>query len=352
MKENAPSSLESFAPDETVLAILEYVAGRMSPDEMIVMELRLSEEPALAAALESFDTIESLAEMYRRRQVAADEEPGQTIFRFPRGGKRLGLVAAGAVILVLMGDRFGGWFDEEIPPSKPGERLRVAILGTGSTVNRFNEALEVPPDRALEYPISWRRQKHSGEELPPPEEISNREYLEYIDPILAERVNLALEGEVAPAPAERFLLPVVVEQPLSLLVLVIDAKGETWGLEGSSFGVAWPGDPPWNEASGRLEIGSTLLPGDPLQELERVGDGTEEVSFRGGFVVPMGTEASTVLVASRPEPLGRWVGESMEELLERCRDTEPEPRNTVEELRGWLKDRGFEVEELFIQSRE
>jgi len=330
-----PDELDLSEAD--ALAIIDYLDGRLGSTERIELEMRLSEEPELAAAFDAFEQLDDLArrvELSRRRRRR---------FRFLRGGWSLGVLAAAAVILVI-GGGFGGWF--ESGGSSSARRLRVAVLPSGSTVIDFHTALGVPAEQLDEYPTSWKPTSRGDAE--PVREVPDQEYRERLDPILDRRARAALSGELEPAEPVTFLLPVEVGAPTSVIVLLVDERGETLGIEGQPFEIAYPFTQPWGAPSGRLEPGLSILPYDPLDELGEPAGGASGRGFRGGFVTPMLGGPTTVLIASRAEPLDEVLRASLRELLAGLEGTGVEQRNTAERLKARLSESGFAVEELTV----
>lgn len=319
------------------LAIVDYLDGHLESTERIELEMRLSEEPELAAAFDTFAQIDDLA---RRVELARRKKRR---FRFLRGGWALGVLAAAAAILVI-GGGISGLFDSGGSPLS--RRLNVAILPSGSTVLDFNAALGVSAEHAEDYPESWLPVRRGDAE--PLESVPNEEYRQLLLPILNERARASLSGELAPGEPLTFLLPIEVEAPTSVIVLLIDERGETMGIEGEPFQVAYPFAQPWSAASGRLEAGLTILPYDPTAPLEEPADEPGDRVFQGGFVTPFLGGATTVLVASRAEPFDEGLRASLMERLAEIEGTEVDQRNTTTRLRAWSSQHGFEVVELTV----
>jgi hypothetical protein len=304
--------------EKDLLLILDYVDGRLSPEAMVGLEIRFTNDPELAAAYESFETVDDL-----QRQVALAQARPKKL-RLLRGGRHLRPMAAAALLMVAA---------SVFLTRDKGSSLctQVAMVPSSVAWPEFNRALGVGDEWQGRTPNPLR-----GSDQP---EFPHGEYFARVAPIQEARLERALVEKTAP-PMEYFNVALRPGSACSALVLMADATGRVVDHEGSPYAPAFPATESWTADSGRLAA-------DRLEVLPRrnlvLNDDQRIGRYDPGFLVPMKAVRLEVLVGLRKAPLDQALRDSLGLLLSDLAQVPPTPQGTSERLRSWLREHGFEV---------
>jgi len=330
-----------------LLAIIEYLDGEMPPDEMIEFELRLSEDPALETAFESFESTDRL-----QRRALSRKAPWSKLRLLPRW-RVLDLAAAAALLLMI-----GAYFMFLRPsdqkhglPTSDAIEFDVAALSTGVGVAGFHRALGLVGPEADVRPESWKQALRGADDPGQFTILPDAEYYRDMAPVLETRLERALADPSPLDPIEYFVLPLRVEQELSALVLLVDSQGVVSGALGEPFEAAYPGGASWDQDSGRLQSGRVhVLPQEMLRWEGEPGDKLQD--FEWGFLVPRGARQLTVLVALRSAAFDDGLRASLVEFLASLAGQPRDATRTLAQLQSWLGEQSFEVEQILLDEKK
>jgi len=315
--------------EKDLLLIVDYVDGRLSSEEMVGLEIRFSNEPELAAAYDSFDTIDGL-----QREVALAQVRPKG-FRLLRGGRHLRPVAAAALLLVAA----------SLFLTRDAQRplaTGIALVPSGIAWSDFNRALDVDGTWGDRTPNVRRA---SGEP-----EFPHREYFDQVSPIQDARFERALAEMSAPPPMYYFNVVLRPESACSALVLIADATGQVVDHEGNPQAPAFPTGDPWTADSGRLAAG--LLEVLPRRNLVW-NDADKRVDpYEAGFLVPLQSIRLEVFIGLREQPFDDGLKESLDSMLS---DLSAGPRSaetTSRTLQAWMNEQGFEIVKTTADERQ
>ncbi len=251
-------------PDEDYAAAGSFVDGEMAEPERTRFELRLAAERELAQHVEALLRMDEVARAAARRTVAA------------RTKSRLRLVPvlalAAATVAVVFGVR--AWFDARIEPS----RAQVALVPSFESATEW---IARDPSLAGQRPPGLDELRGANE----PANVDARTFLEAV-----LRLETGYFGVATPAvtTAAFFALPVRTTEPVDVLVFGFPTRGTPVRY--------WPETAEVSAA--RVEAGDHVLPGPSFSlALDPRGD---RVEYQRGFLVPIGAERVTVVVATRP----------------------------------------------------
>ncbi len=249
--------------DEDYAAAGAFVDGEMAEPERTRFELRLAADPALAQHVEELLRMDEVARSAARRAVEA--RPKSRLRLLPA------IALAAASVAVVLGVR--AWFDARLEPA----RAQVALVPS------YESAAEwIASDPSL-----TGRRPPGLDELRGANETPNVDARTFLDAVL--RLESSRFGVATPAvtTAAFFALPVRATEPVDVLVFGFPKGGTPVRY--------WPesADP----SAARVEAGDHVLPGPSFTLVsDPRGD---RVEYRRGFLVPIGAERVTVIVASR-----------------------------------------------------
>jgi anti-sigma factor RsiW len=300
--------------DADLLLILDYLDGKLSQAEGLAFELRLSEEPELAAERDELERMDHLQRAAAVTPQKAQPAPVQ------HSSWRRALVAVAATVAVVFAAR---WL---VTSTSIEPELHIAILASGPTLPEHNAALGLDEADARKVPPGFGLRAGAG--AGKYETVPVEEYLALTTAPARERVRAALAEGATSAAAKYFVVPLRSAQDASAVVLLVDADGAS---------VAYPVESPWSAASGRLAGGRDhVLPGPVVTR--DAGDADALIEYAPGFRVPRRAGELLVLVGLRAEPLD-------EALRSELRGA-TEAMSSPDDLATWLTVNGFLVTRL------
>lgn len=309
--------------EQDLLAILDYIDGRLSTEEQLSLELRFTNDPELAAAFESFEAMDQLERQTARAKCRP--APG----RLTPVRRRVVWFAAAAVLAVSAGMLLMQGLSDR-PDSLTCE---LAVLPSAKNWLDFNGKLELGEQWIDLDPGLNRGGNRDASE--------HREYFEHIGPLQEARLAeaLALTGE--PAHAEFFNVVLRPASDCSVVVLVYDVRGEVSDRVGEPYRPAYPVDEGWTGETGRLLADRlAVLPARNARWDEASAD---VVPYDPGFLVPAGAERLEVLIGLRATVLDAQLESSLDALLDELSQASPDPQVTSSRLLAWFTDAGFDV---------
>ncbi|MFT5290206.1 MAG: hypothetical protein ACI8QS_002081 [Planctomycetota bacterium] len=313
--------------DPDKLLILDYIDGRLSTEQMMQFEVRLSQEEDLAACFESFESMDQL----ERQLALVRAQPPR--LRYLVGGRRLvALAAAGLLVLTA-----GYLLNRDPGVSK---QRQIAILPSSASWTSLNRQVGLDPEWIDTDPSTLRGGGVSGENY--------REYYEQLTAALEDRYLGALTGGPNTEATAHFNLVLQLDKAASVVVLLIDSAGRVLDVEGVDFQVAFPGIAPWTAATGRIGAGELVVL--PERNARWIEEGqNRRATLDSGFLVPLRAGEIAVLVGLREEALDDELRVSLEETLGELRAGQLDPEQSNTRLRAWLGQAGFEVSAFAVK---
>jgi hypothetical protein len=297
-------------PSERDMELLvDYVDGRLDAAERDALELRLSQDPELEEALESFLRVDRLQRLAAEQASTVGGAPRGRLLTFPRALAAL----AAAALIVVGGPAVVRWIEG---PARIG--FRVAALPSGVTLADHNRCLELDP--TLHPPGNGLRSGAAGTEIPV------GEYMERVAAAEASRIEqgLAAKDELIETSFPYYVVPIEVAAPASAVVVQLDEQGGRARV--------FPTGDDATHAAGRLAAGRHVLP-SPTVRLTPESEAYDAVDFARGFQIPRDAGVVTVLVALRAEALAPELLAELDALLSGGAD--------VVAVEEWLDAQGF-----------
>jgi hypothetical protein len=398
--------------------LLDYVDGLLVDESRVFrLEERLATEPELAAAYDRMARTDLLASFVQGQEPA--RAPALWAWRPPRSAWALAAAAAGILALayfrpgwprrvgesaapaarvgllasgrdtletsLLLAPRadelvaLAPYLDPEslrslaergklfeFPPAQESLRGETSGAAWGEILGLRAELAAIAPPSSVgqppqEPPVDhprvgeWRALLERHDELCQQWTRSVDEYWELVEPVQAARIARSLADGAPALEADFFHVTLEPSEDCSLLVFVIDRRGELHDAGGAvTHGPAYPAfGEEWAVDSARFSGGkTTVLPGAPLVRSSK--DGLDSIENEGGFAVPFGCGQLDVLLGMRSQALDEELRRSLAAFLSESRTPAPTAKSGESEravLRAWLEARSFVVHELTIEER-
>jgi hypothetical protein len=269
----------ALSDDDVVLAV-SFVDGTLRDPERTRFELRMAAEPELAEAVES---MLGLDEVLRRRALRANRASRRTVappaWRRPVWIAALAAALVAAFVVGLRAKRTGPRRANVEVAVLPGfESARDYVERSGSLrglrppgLDVLRAGTEEANVGAAEFAAKAREQE-------------------------SEAARAAFEHADEPVSAGYFVLPFRTEEPRSVVVVAVPSKGTAQRL------VPGRDDARPVAEQGRFAAGTHVLPEARFALVEAPG-AAPAVTYRRGFLVPIGAAEVEVLFGSRAAPL-------------------------------------------------
>jgi hypothetical protein len=298
--------------EEDMANLVAFIDATLSPSERARLELRLAREPELARALESL--LETDEHMRRSSSLQERAGPRPSVARSRAWWWITSAAAALALALAL---------DRWIAPRSSRSDWVVAIAPSWESPDEY---VAHHPELAGLKPPGLGVLRGEDE----PANIGAAEFA-----ARARASEDAAPGPIAgvPVSAGYFVIPFTAARPCSVIVVGVPDRGSSLRLYPE------PGDarPPAEQA--RFEAGEHVLPRPRIEVVSSPG-AEPSVRYNRGFLVPVGSQEMSVIVAVRTEPLDAGALGQTDDTLARSED--------VRSLREILAGRGFELETLHV----
>jgi hypothetical protein len=307
-------------PEADHVALLAYLDGALSEEERIRFELRLADEPALAAAYEEIADVDGLLRSAERARAIPRRSAWRTWVPFA--------LAAAALAA------FGVWALLGRSP-RPSFTCEVAVLPSSLEFDAYDATLGLDPRLHL---------RGGGTRGADTEGLGPTEYVEVVQRAERERRQDALARATLSTRAPYYTIPFRASSPCSALVLSITRTGAVAREYPRRDRPEWPAN--WHEP-GTVHV----LP----REVIRLADGAGgvDVELDPGFLVPIGVRELDVLLALRDTPLADALVQELDGWIERESSrratSAAQARSIVDDLHAWLGARGFEVRRMRVE---
>lgn len=302
--------------DADLSTIIAYLDGELEADEMIRFELRMSEEPALARAFESF----AHTDVLERASRHGSEETGKTVRMWPRV-----LIAAAAIIVALVTLLIWRSSSDEV-------EFLVAAFPSGVSMSRYNEYLGLSPDQHPDV--------HRGGDTEVP--VTPDEYFQLVkeaEQVAFESV-LQSQGKELRATSGYFILPFRASAEVSAIVAIVSDAGKAELVFPSQ-------DYPAANENRYAPFEIHVLPRKNVTL-----DSGGAIDWAMGFLIPVHCHEWRVLFALREEEVEPRLLAGFESFLGSLVTpdpaTESQSLGTAETIRDWLVLEGFQVDLLTI----